>query len=249
MPGVECPDAEHRTQLFPVPFLASRVEARIVSRSDRIMIAAGGGALVLALAAAWLAFAPVEEEPPELTAGGLTLPTAVASPPPSASDDATGTIVVDVQGGVTEPGVRVLPAGSRIAEAIAAAGGYATDADLAAAAATINLAQALADGEQVRVPRIGESQVAGGPPAASGAPATGGGNGGTAGGGSTGGLVNLNTATPEELEALPGIGPVTVQKIVAARQEQPFASLDDAVQRGVIHRGQLEDIQGVATAG
>ena len=62
-------------------------------------------------------------------------------------------------------------------------------------------------------------------------------------------MVDLNTATPEELEALPGIGPVTVQKIVAARQEQPFASLDDAVQRGVINRGQLEDIQGVATAG
>ena len=64
-----------------------------------------------------------------------------------------------------------------------------------------------------------------------------------------GGLVNLNTATPEELEALPGIGAVTVQKIVAARQERPFASLDDAVTRGVIHRGQLEDIRGVATAG
>ena len=64
-----------------------------------------------------------------------------------------------------------------------------------------------------------------------------------------GGLINLNTATPEELEALPGIGAVTVQKIVAARQERPFASLEDAVQRGVIHRGQLEDIQGLATAG
>jgi len=76
-----------------------------------------------------------------------------------------------------------------------------------------------------------------------------GGGGGAVGDGGSGALVNLNTATPEELEALPGIGPVTVQKIVAARQEQPFASLDDAVQRGVIHRGQLEDIQGVATAG
>ncbi len=151
-------------------------------------------------------------------------------------------MVVDVQGAVVEPGVRQLPAGSRIADAIAAAGGYASDADLAAAAATINLAQALGDGEQVRVPRIGESQVAGGGPAPSGAAGTGGGGGG-------GGMVNLNTATPEELEALPGIGPVTVQKIVAARQEQPFASLDDAVQRGVINRGQLEDIQGVATAG
>ena len=77
-----------------------------------------------------------------------------------------------------------------------------------------------------------------GDPATSSAPVTGG-----------GGMVNLNTATPEELEALPGIGPVTVQKIVAARQEQPFASLEDAVQRGVINRGQLEDIQAVATAG
>ena len=176
--------------------------------------------------------------PQDLAAGALALPTPVASAP-VASDAASETMVVDVQGAVVEPGVRLLPAGSRIADAVAAAGGYASDADLAAAAATINLAQALGDGEQVRVPRVGESQVAGGGPTASGAAVTGGG----------GGMVNLNTATPEELEALPGIGPVTVQKIVAARQEQPFASLDDAVQRGVINRGQLEDIQGVATAG
>ena len=148
------------------------------------------------------------------------------------------TVVVDVQGAVAEPGVRELPAGSRIADAIAAAGGYGTDADLAAAATAVNLAQPLADGQQVRVPRIGDGAAAegsGGP--APGAPSAG------------GGLVDLNTATPEELEALPGIGPVTVQKIVAARQEAPFASLEDAVERGVLNRGQLEDIQGVATAG
>jgi competence protein ComEA len=148
--------------------------------------------------------------------------------------------VVDVQGGVAEPGVRELPAGSRVADAIAAAGGYATDADLTAAATAINLAQMLADGEQIRVPRVGDAPaVVAGHPATSAAPVTGGG----------GGLVNLNTATPEELEALPGIGPVTVQKIVASRQEQPFASLDDAVQRGVINRGQLEDIRALAIAG
>ncbi len=209
-----------------------------MARSDRIMIAAGGGALILAVAAAWLALTPIEDGSQDLAAGALALPTPVASAP-VASDAASETMVVDVQGAVVEPGVRLLPAGSRIADAVAAAGGYASDADLAAAAATINLAQALGDGEQVRVPRVGESQVAGGGPTASGAAVTGGG----------GGMVNLNTATPEELEALPGIGPVTVQKIVAARQEQPFASLDDAVQRGVINRGQLEDIQGVATAG
>ena len=212
-----------------------------MSRSDRIMLAAGGGALILAAAAAWLILTPVEDPAADPVAGLLPLTSAAPSTVPSGPSP-SGTIVVDVQGGVLEPGVRELPAGSRIADAIAAAGGYATDADLAAAATAINLAQALADGEQVRVPRIGEAQVAGGGSAGSGVSAPGGDGGG-------GGLVNLNTATPEQLEALPGIGPVTVQKIVAARQEQPFASLDDAVQRGVIDRGQFEDIQGVATAG
>ena len=210
-----------------------------MSRSDRIMVAAGCGALILALAAGWLALAPTAVEDPDLAAGALTLPTTIAT---AAASDAPPDrpIVVDVQGAVAEPGVRQLPAGSRVADAIAAAGGYASDADLSAAAGAINLAQAMVDGEQIRVPRVGESQVAGGGTEPSGAPPAGSG---------AGGLVDLNTATPEELEALPGIGPVTVQKIVAARQEQPFASLDDAVQRGVINRGQLEDIQGVATAG
>ena len=212
-----------------------------MSRSDRIMIAAGGGALILALAAGWLALAPVEDAAADLAAGALSVSTPIASAAVPSGLAESSTIVVDIQGAVVEPGVRQLPAGSRIAAAIAASGGYASDADLAAAAATINLAQALGDGEQIRVPRIGESQAAGGALSSSGEPAPGGGAGG--------GMVDLNTATPEELEALPGIGPVTVQKIVAARQEQPFASLDDAVQRGVINRGQLEDIQGVATAG
>lgn len=205
------------------------------------MIAAGGGALVLALAAGWLALAPVEEASAGLVADGLALPTPIVSVAPSSAAAASGTIVVDVQGAVAAPGVHELPAGSRIAEAIAAAGGYASDADLAAAAATINLAQALLDGEQVRVPRIGESQVAGGGPPASGAPAAGGGIG------AGGGLVNLNTATPEELEALPGIGPVTVQKIVAAREAQPFSTLDEMVAREIIDRGQLEDIRDLVT--
>ena len=217
-----------------------------MSRSDRIMVAAGGCALILALAAAWVLFAPVSGDPSdELTAAGdgLALATPVSSPTPSGRTPDAATLVVDVQGGVAEPGVRELPVGSRVADAIAAAGGYGSDADLAAAAIAINLAQALADGEQIRVPRVGEAQAAAAAsPGASPAPGAGEGGGG-------GGLINLNTATPEELEALPGIGPVTVQKIVAARAKQPFASLDDAVQRGVINRGQLEDLQGVATAG
>ena len=215
-----------------------------MSRSDRILVAAAGGVLVLVIAAASMLLLPMEgqsadaAETPSLFVGS-------SAPGLSASEPSTstgGTIVVDVEGAVAQPGVRELPGGSRIADAIAAAGGYGHDVDLDATAATINLAQPLSDGEQVVIPRIGAN--ASGPPPSSAAVAA---DEGSSGG--EGGLVNLNTATPEELEALPGIGAVTVQKIVAARQERPFASLDDAVTRGVIHRGQLEDIRGVATAG
>jgi len=209
-----------------------------MSRSDRIMLAAGGGALVLVAAAAWMLLAPSVGAPP-IDTGGALFTSSSTAPTPASSVDAAGTIVVDVQGGVAEPGIRELPAGSRVADAIGAAGGYGVAADLEAAA-SLNLAAPLTDGAQIRVPRIGDAVAAPGPSAAPP-------GGGSTGGGS--GPINLNTATPEELEALPGIGPVTVQKIVAARAEQPFVSLEDAVERGIINRGQLEDIQGVATAG
>jgi competence protein ComEA len=224
-----------------------------VSRSDRILVAAGGAAVILAGVAVFILLAPTgapgtAQPTADLGAGVLVdatapaIPATSGQPPPS-----SGTIFVDVEGAVAEPGIRELPAGSRVADAIAAAGGYATDADLEASAAAINLAQLLNDGEQVRVPRIGEAeQTAPSPEPATAGSGT---DTGSGGGGTAGGLVNLNTATPEELEALPGIGAVTVQKIVAAREERPFSSLQDAVDRGVIHRGQLEDIQGVATAG
>jgi competence protein ComEA len=216
-----------------------------MSRSDRIIVAAAAGALVLAIAAAVVLLMPTAGSTAD-DAGFLAVsPAPSGSPAPSVASPPSA-IVVDVAGAVTRPGLVELPGGARIGEAIAAAGGYAPDADLGAAAA-INLARVLADGEQVRVPRIGEN-----PAVAASTPATAAGGGGAnagGGGGGGGGLVDLNTATPEQLEALPGIGAVTVQKIVAARQERPFTSLDDAVQRGVIHRGQLEDIRELATAG
>jgi competence protein ComEA len=220
-----------------------------MSRSDRILLAACGAAVVLAGAALFVMLGP-GTAPAVAPSGDPGVGLLVGTPAASVEQlPQTGTIFIDVEGAVAEPGIRELPAGSRIADAIAAAGGYASDADLVAAAATINLAQPLSDGEQVWVPHVGAAQsapAAAQPEAAGGASA---GSGGGSGGGGSGGLVDLNTATPEELEALPGIGPVTVQKIVAAREERPFTSLQDAVDRGVIHRGQLEDIEGVATAG
>ncbi len=207
-----------------------------MSRSDRILVAAGGCAAILVAAAVAVLALPATGGAASAAPSAVALGLAQTAAP--AATTRAGTIVVDVEGAVAEPGVRELSPGSRIADAIAAAGGYASDVDLAATAAGVNLAQPLTDGQQVVIPRLGEA-VAGAAPSqahgAEGAPA--------------GGLVNLNTATPEELEDLPGIGAVTVQKIVAAREERPFTSLEDAVERGVIHRGQLEDLQGIATAG
>ena len=106
------------------------------------------------------------------------------------------TIVVHVVGEVTAPGVVQLPAGSRVTDAVEAAGGPTTGADLGA----LNLARTLADGEQVRVPAPGEAPVA-----AAGAAAPG------------PGPVDLNAATVADLDALPGIGPVLAERIVTWR--------------------------------
>lgn len=202
--------------------------------TPRDLLAMAGVALAaIALGAgAWLAM--VGGEPP---AGGPDPSTLVAGmstePLPSAAASSSE-VLVDVQGAVARPGLVRLPPDARVADAIAAAGGYTQAADLLAAASSINLAQPLSDGAQVFVPIHGVA-------------AAGGGAGGGGGGGAGGGLVNLNTASPEALEALPGIGPVTVQKIVAARQERPFATLEELLERGVMHSGQLEDIRDLVT--
>jgi len=199
-----------------------------MSLGDRIAIAALGSALVALVLAGWLILAPVAVGDPAASFDPLA-----AVPSASLVADSGGMVVVDVEGGVARPGIVVLPGGSRVADAIAAAGGYSTLADLAAAASQINLASTLRDGQQVLVPLIG---------------GTGGGSGGSGGGGG-GGLVDLNTASAEALDALPGIGPVTTQKILAARADQPFATLDELVERKVMTSSQLEEIRDLVTVG
>ena len=203
-----------------------------LARRDTVAIGLGAGGLACLIPATWLLItsllgAPAAPGPP--AAAVTTPPAAVASG--GATQPASGDVLVDVQGAVRRPGVVRLASGARVADALRAAGGYSRQADLNAAAGSLNLAAVLADGAQVFVPMIGAA-----PP-----PAPGAGTGGATG------LVNLNTASPEELEALPGIGPVTVQMIVAARTERPFATLDEMVERDVIDRGQLEDIRDLVT--
>ncbi|HEX6128609.1 MAG TPA: helix-hairpin-helix domain-containing protein [Candidatus Limnocylindria bacterium] len=203
--------------------------------TPRDLLAMAGVALAaIALGAgAWLTMAAGESpaggpDPSTLVAGmsAEPLPSAIAS---------SSEMLVDVQGAVARPGLVRLPLDARVADAIAAAGGYTEAADLLAAASSINLAQPLSDGAQVFVPIRGVATAGGGA------------GGAGAGDGADGGLVNLNTASPEALEALPGIGPVTVQKIVAARQERPFATLEELLERGVMHSGQLEGIRDLVT--
>ena len=167
---------------------------------------------------------------------------------PGAADPAgapAGRIVVHVIGAVVSPGVVVLADGARVADAIAAAGGAASDADTE----QLNLARVLDDGEQVRVPHAGEQLAAPdpgpSPPGASGGGAAAGSSGGSTPGG---GVVNINTAGVSELEALPGIGPALAARIVEYRDGHgPFASVDDLTDVPGIGPAKLEALRSQAT--
>ncbi|WP_295698282.1 ComEA family DNA-binding protein [Lapillicoccus sp.] len=135
----------------------------------------------------------------------------------------SSTIVVHVVGQVARPGVVTLPAGSRIGDAVTRAGGPLPGADVA----RLNLAQFLADGEQVYVPRPGEDPPA--PIGGSGGSAGGAGGPGSAAGGSpTVVVVDLNAADLAGLDTLPGVGPVLAQRIVDWRaQHGRFSAVDE----------------------
>lgn len=168
-------------------------------------------------------------------------PGSAAAPGPADPADPAGApagrIVVHVVGAVVSPGVVVLADGARVADAIAAAGGAASDADTE----QLNLARVLGDGEQVRVPHAGEQLVAPDP----GPSPPGGASGGSTPGG---GVVNINTAGAAELEALPGIGPALAARIVEYRDGHgPFASVDDLTDVPGIGPAKLEALRSQAT--
>ena len=145
-------------------------------------------------------------------------------------------LVVHVSGAVASPGVVRLPAGSRVDDALGAAGGPTDEAELAA----VNLARPLVDGEQIHVPVPGEEPPASSGPVtggdtAPGAPGAGEGGGGD---GASSGAIDLNSASATELEELPGVGPAIAQRIIEHREQNgPFESVD-----------QLEEVSGIGPA-
>ena len=148
-----------------------------------------------------------------------------------AEGDEIETVVVDVGGAVNEPGVVELDTGSRVADAIEAAGGLAIDADCT----TLNQAQLLQDGQKVYVPKEGEIDASGALVDSSTQEA---GQAATT-------LVNINTATLEELDALPGVGPATAQAIIDDREANgPFASEEDIMRVSGIGEKKYEKLKG-----
>jgi competence protein ComEA len=214
------------------------------------------GLLVALLTAGWILAASAPQ--PQVTVDGDDQGTAAVAgldaPPSSApssafASPATGAlIVVDVEGAVTDPGLYKLTSGSRVGDAIAAAGGYSTEVDAAATSQSINLAELLADGAKIRIPARGEATpaVAG---AGSGATPLFGEAGGSTSATSLTGPLDLNRATETELESLPGVGPVTAQKIIDARSQAPFLSVEELQSRGILGPKTYQKIAPLVTVG
>ena len=234
----------------PLVSLWQRLLARVPMRLDpgrRAAIAVGVAVLVAALATgAWV----LSQRPKALalsatpSVSGAVSPSGAGGSKPAGSGSmalngpaptpdgsvasSPAEVVVDVAGKVRHPGLHRLPPGSRVDDAVRAAGGALPGVNLN----SLNLAAKVVDGQQIAV-GVPPAPGAGGAAAGSGA--------GASGGGSPGGNVgpvDLNTATPEQLEALPGVGPVLAQNILDWRAAHGrFNSVD-----------QLTDVTGIGPA-
>lgn len=225
--------------------------ARLIVTVCSIMAVGAGGFWLLRTPPA-----PVESELPMARSSESSAPAttvaALVEPAPPVSNlhpetvpvvTAAAGIVVHIAGSVAAPGVYRLPAGSRVIDAVEAAGGSLADANGDA----INQAEVLGDGERIYVPSIDD--------ASSIVPGVSGGGVGGTGGGSTGesgtaqtAPIDLNRASADELDALPGVGPATAAAIVEHRDRNgPFLSVDDLADVRGIGPAKLEAIRGLVT--
>jgi competence protein ComEA len=244
-------------QPMPVRSWLDRLAAVRDLRWSRPLVAGAGALLAVAvLVVVGLAFLGSASPAPKLTlpradAGSAPTDGSDAGHPPAAAAPAGGptapsaatpagaqttppaappvTVVVYVAGQVASPGVYAVASGGRVADAVLAAGGTSPEADVE----QLNLAARVADGERIYVPRKGEAAplvgAAPAPPGAGAAPA---------------GPVDLNTATAEQLEALPGVGPATSKAILAYRTSHGrFRSVTELLEVPGIGPAKLEALR------
>jgi competence protein ComEA len=246
------PDLPPEPVVVPAP--GRHASRRLTDRFGPVHLAVVGVLVALALAvAAWTALGDradpvpvpdVEAAPsglaPAAAARSAAAPSAGATPPgpaiatgPAGAGGSAGAaeVTVDVAGRVRRPGIAVLPAGSRVVDALEAAGGARRGVDLT----SLNLARPLVDGEQVLVgvpPPAGVAGTLGSPGEAV----------------PTGALVNLNTADQAALESLPGVGPVTATAILDWRTEHGgFTAVDELLEVNGIGDATLADLAPLVT--
>lgn len=220
----------HAARRAPAPVAPGgwrgRWRGRVALTPWHLTLVAIGVALALAAACWWVIRSDPTPQPVAPLASAEPLTSLSASPSQAATPQvlatpsgSAGTVTVDVEGKVRRPGIAVLPDGSRVIDAIKAAGGAPRRRDLAG----LNLAAVLTDGQQIVV---GASPPAPGQPTSSGSTASGSDPPAT-----PGTLVDLNTAGLDELDTLPGVGPVTAQSILDWRDENGgFTSVDELLE-------------------
>lgn len=233
--------------------LPDAVRSRLPFSAQHLVVLSGVLGIALALAG-WLVLrggSQQESVPQAKFVSQQTHPSATAGviPSTSLSQGASGSavpagaggagvavdVVVDVVGKVRRPGIVTLPAGSRVNDAVVKAGGLRAGAHTEA----LNLARLLVDGEQI---------VVGQPAQAAAAPVPGASSTSTTGAAASGALVNINTAGLSELDELPGVGPVTAQKILDYRTAHgAFTSVDGLLEVDGIGDKTLADIAPRAT--
>lgn len=182
------------------------------------------------------AVVPAGAVTPPIANPSIGSPTPSTAVPPAVASSAGATVTVDVRGRVHSPGIRSLPAGSRVMDAVAAAGGKTAGSHYG----PLNLARILTDGEQIRV---GVSAADSDTPSAATEPGVGPST-------PTGGLINLNSASAVELEEVDGVGPVLAAAIVQWRTDNgPFQSVDELLDVSGIGEATLAGMRPQVTVG
>lgn len=184
-------------------------------KTENVTKATNLSLIILVIAGGYFIYQNYKKTPTKIT---TTIPNPI-------EEVSTSLITIDIGGAVNKPGVYELPTGSRIIDAVKISGGFSDKADQKFIDKNINKAQKLSDGIKIYFPSLDEQQIA----SVTIVPTTG-----------SSGIVNINSASKQDLVNLSEIGEVTADKIIAAR---PFANLDELVSKKCISQSQLDKIK------